>query len=361
MNWLRHFFLLPFSWVYGFLTAIRNRLYDARWLRSYRFDIPVISVGNLSMGGTGKSPHILYLLSVLHPKYRTAVLSRGYKRKTTGFYLAKQDSTAREIGDEPLLFSRLYPDVPVAVAEDRLVAIPHLCQQVNNLDVILLDDAFQHRQVHPGLNILLTDFTQLYTDDAIFPLGTLRESPSAARRADIIIVTKSPEALPTMDKEQIIRKLNPHQWQKLYFSSIRYGSFYAFAKPDESIHIPSDTHVLLLAGIANPFPLETRLRTIYSNLTSRYFSDHHLFTRWDMESILETWNHLPPHKIIVTTEKDAVRLLPYTDWLNAQGIVIAVIPIFVYFEPDEREKFISDILLYMQYKALKTERDGIDL
>lgn len=313
------------------------------------------------MGGTGKSPHILFLLSVLHPKYRAAVLSRGYKRKTTGFYLANPDSSAREIGDEPLLFSHLYPEVPVAVAEDRLVAIPHLCQQVDNLDVILLDDAFQHRPVHPGLNILLTDFAHLYTDDAVFPLGTLRESQSAARRADIIIVSKSPEALSSETKEQILRKLNPHQWQKLYFSSIRYGSFYAFNKPEEQLHIAADTHVLLLAGIANPLPLETRLRSVFSKVTTRYFPDHHLFTRWDMESILATWNHLPSQKIIVTTEKDAVRLQPFADWLNAHGIVIAVIPIFVYFEPDEREKFISDVLLYMEYKAVKTERDGNDL
>ena len=359
---LRFLFLFPPSLLYQLITGIRNYLYNQRWLISYRFDIPIISVGNLSMGGTGKSPHIIFLAKLLQKEYTPAILSRGYKRKSRGYLLAMPGMTAADLGDEPYMFFKKLPGVAVAVSADRLTAVPQLCQDVPSAVVILLDDAFQHRSIKPGLNILLTSYHHLYPDDSIFPLGTLRESSASADRADIILVTKSPEGLSLEEKKQVIAKLNPHKWQKVYFSSVRYGQMYSLADYSPVISPDTKNHVLLVSGIADPYPLEKFLHSNYPKVTTRFFPDHYAFTRWDMESLYETWQHLDGSKVMMTTEKDAARLQPFSEWLKQKGIEVVVIPIFIYFEPSEWQGFTSDIHLFMTFKGdTKTTKHGHDI
>ena len=220
-------FLRPLSWIYGLIVGIRNMMFDCGLLHSESFDIPVISVGNLTVGGTGKTPHSEYLVKLLQDKFQIGLLSRGYKRKTRGFLLANADTTMPEIGDEPFQMKLKFPNIHIAVDKNRRRGIHKLADEIKPVtDVIILDDAYQHRYVTPGVNILLMDYHRLICFDALLPAGRLREHQFNKRRADIVIVTKCPKTITPMEKRGISRSLELYPWQKLFFSTFRYGMLY---------------------------------------------------------------------------------------------------------------------------------------
>lgn len=303
---------LPFALLYGLIIMVRNKFYDWKIFDSIGFDLPVICVGNITVGGTGKSPHIEYLIEQLMQDYKVATLSRGYRRQTRGFKLADANSNARDIGDEPFQFKSKYPTIEVCVAEERMTAIPELLQRKQNIQVILLDDAFQHRTVKAGMNILLTDYERLFTRDFIMPFGLLRESRSAYKRAEIIIITKCPQDLSLEEKQKLTAEINPLAHQQVYFSAINYANIYPLNPSTKEIN--KDTEVLMVTGIANPKPLQERLEKEFKKVHCLPYKDHHYFTIDDINEINEAFNHISnPNKIIITTEKDASRLMLQKD------------------------------------------------
>lgn len=301
MNILRKI-LFPFAILYGFITSFRNFLFDKGVLRSISFDMPIIAVGNLSVGGTGKTPQIEYLIRLLSSEYKVATLSRGYKRKSEGFVLADETSNAAILGDEPYQFYQKFPNIQVAVDIDRKNGIFNLLYQEDAPDIILLDDAFQHRKVKAGFYILLTAYNDLYADDFILPTGNLRESRSGAKRAKIVIVTKCPSNLSIEEQNKIKNKLRLNSDQELYFTSIVYDEFVFSEKEQLPVSEIKNAGKLLLAGIAKPEPFFSYLKNERDSILT--FSDHHHFSEKD---ILEIKNKAK-NRIIVTTEKDFVRL-----------------------------------------------------
>ncbi len=293
---------------------IRNKFYDWNIFASTRFQVPVISVGNLSVGGTGKTPHIEYLIRLLSPDFQVATLSRGYGRKTKGFLLSDNTSTAIDIGDEPLQFKRKYPQLPVAVDEKRVRGIKKLLELFPSIQGILLDDAFQHRAIKPGLSIVLTDFSNPYFEDYVIPSGTLREFRSGIKRADIIIVTKCPEVLLPIERERIEKSVKPLPHQNLYFSYINYGEFIPFQEEtitpfSKAYYFERHYSIVLLTGIANTQPLEYYLKDKAKTVVSVRFPDHHVFTVNDLEHVKKIFDNIASaNKILLTTEKDAMRL-----------------------------------------------------
>jgi tetraacyldisaccharide 4'-kinase len=294
--------LFPFSLLYGGITWLRNWLYYKGILKSYSFSIPVIAVGNLSVGGTGKTPQIEYLIRLLSPKYRIATLSRGYKRTSKGFVLADATSDATVLGDEPFQYYQKFPCIQVAVDADRKNGIAQLLSQHEKPEVILLDDAYQHRKVKAGFYILLTAYNDLYADDFILPVGNLRESRSGAQRADCIIVTKCPEDLSKKEQEKIKNKLKSSADQPLYFSTVAYDQFILSEQQQLPVADIRSKRKVLLAGIAKPAPFFKYLKN--DNDTVLTFPDHHHFTDKDIAAIKDKARS----SIIITTEKDYVRL-----------------------------------------------------
>ena len=248
--------LLPFAVLYGAFIKIRNWLFDKQYLSAARFNFPLICVGNLAVGGTGKSPMVEYLLGLLHTRYKVATVSRGYKRKTKGYVLAGASTTALEIGDEPMLFHQKFPAVPVAVGEERLDAIPQLLHDIKDLQVIILDDAFQHRSVHAGFNVLLTEFGNTYNHDFFLPTGDLRDERGSAKRAQVIIVTKCPPNLSEEKRQKIIKSLRPKNYQRVFFTCIEYETPYHILDATNKRPLTNQDEVLLMCGIANPKPLK---------------------------------------------------------------------------------------------------------
>lgn len=301
MKFLR-ILLFPFAIIYGLITSIRNFFFDNGILKSTSSDIPIIVVGNLSVGGTGKTPQIEYLVRLLSEKYKIATLSRGYKRKSEGFVLANATSNAEILGDEPFQYFQKFPQIQVAVDANRTNGIQQLLAQKNPPKIILLDDAFQHRKVKADLYILLTAYTDLYCDDFILPTGNLRESRSGANRAKIVIVTKCPESLSLDEKNKIKAKLKLNSNQQLFFTSINYDDA-AFSKSGQ---IPvaeiQKMDKLLLAGIAKPEPFFNYLKKEEDEIMK--FPDHHDFSENEISDIISKANN----KLIVTTEKDYVRI-----------------------------------------------------
>ena len=299
---LLRFLLFPFALLYGFITTIRNFLFDKGILKSYAFNLPIIAVGNLSVGGTGKTPQIEYLIRLLSDKYNIATLSRGYKRKSEGFILADENSNAAILGDEPFQFYKKFKNIQVAVDANRKNGIENLLNKTPKLQIILLDDAFQHRKVKAGFYILLTTYSELYCNDYMLPTGNLRESRSGANRANLIIVTKCLKTISENEQSKIRKKLKLKNYQHLFFSYIEYDDkIYS----DNEIKLISDLKglpKLLLAGIANPKPFFDYLKNDFDEILT--FPDHHHFSEKDIENIkLKAKNNL-----IITTEKDFVRL-----------------------------------------------------
>jgi tetraacyldisaccharide 4'-kinase len=339
-------FLFPFSllaWVY---IKLRNWLYDKGILKSVPFNLPVICIGNVSVGGTGKSPMVEYLVRMLQQDYKVATLSRGYKRKTKGYALATPATTALEIGDEPMQFHLKFPDIAVAVGEQRLEAIPQLLHDRPETNVILLDDAFQHRAIRAGLNILLTDYNNLYTQDWYLPTGDLRDNKSSARRANIIVVTKCPANMTEADRNRLLGELKPTPMQSVFFSCINYRRLYHI-ESGETFTLSHDCEVLLMSGIANPRALKHYIDGQVKAYTEKLYSDHHIFTIDDLKDIKEKWSRLQGnHKIIVTTEKDAVRLLKFREQLA--DLPLYVLPVEHQIKFGEEEKFRQIVLNFIQ-------------
>lgn len=294
--------LFPFAILYGFITTVRNFLFDKGILKSTSFDIPVIAVGNLSVGGTGKTPQIEYLIRLLTDRYKVATLSRGYKRKSEGFVLASATSNAEILGDEPFQFYQKFSNIQVAVDANRTNGIIQLLSQKEKPQVVLLDDAYQHRKVKAGFYILLSSYDDLYADDFMLPTGNLRESRSGANRANIIVVTKCPKDLSGEEQEQIRLKLKLTCSQQIYFTYIDYDDFIYSTEEKIAVNEIKNESKLLLAGIAKPTPFFDYLKN--ENDECLTFPDHHHFSDADLETILNK----AQSKKIITTEKDYVRL-----------------------------------------------------
>ena len=340
------YLLFPFSLIYGAAVWLRNRLFDKNILKSSAFNFPIICVGNLATGGTGKTPMTEYLLRLLKKDFKTATLSRGYKRKTTGFAIANENTTALEIGDEPMQFHQKFPDVVVAVGEERLVAIPQLLDERPDTEVIILDDAFQHRSVRAGLNILLTDFSNLYTRDLMLPAGDLRDVRSSSKRADIIIVTKCKPDLSEAEREKIIKEIRPTADQAVYFTSIVYDDPFHLITNEELV-ITQDYAALLVCGIASPAPLKKYLTQQMHTYDMLRYADHHIFHSNDLKDIKQQFERMKASKkIVLTTEKDAVRLEKFSNELK--GFPIYVLPIKHSFLFNEEDLFRSEITAFIK-------------
>ena len=340
------YLLLPISWIYGGIIWLRNKLFDKNILKSASFNFPIICVGNLATGGTGKTPMTEYLIRFLKNDFKTATLSRGYKRKTEGFAIADKDSTALEIGDEPMQFHQKFPEVAVAVGEERIVAIPQLLHQRPETEVIILDDAFQHRQVRSGLNIILTDASNLYTRDFILPAGDLRDVRSSSKRADIIIVTKCKANLSESEKKSITAEIDPTSNQTVYFTTIVYGKpYHLFTK--EEMDIKHDYGILLVCGIANPMPLKEHLTKHADTYEMLRYADHHIFHSNDLKDIKQQFEKISSDKkLVLTTEKDAVRLEKFVNELG--DFPIYVIPIEHQFLFSEATKFNTAVTRFIK-------------
>lgn len=322
---------LPLSWLYGLGTGLRNLLYNSGVLTSRSYGIPVISVGNIAVGGTGKTPHTEYLIRLLKTNHQVCVLSRGYRRKSKGFQLATPYSTTDQLGDEPMQMHQKFPDATVAVDKDRCHGIDMLIeiQQADHRQdgmVVLLDDAFQHRHVKPGLNILLTDYHNPLYKDRLMPAGRLREAAHNKSRADIMIVTKCPEDLSSTEQSAISQNLHVKNWQRLFFSTFTYTG------------LPIGQKVLLVTGIANPQPLADKLRKQGNDIAELRFADHHAYTVHDIETI----KRKAAGRTIVTTEKDAVKLRE----MVTTGLELTVAKIEVTFLGNQQAEFNNIITNY---------------
>ncbi len=371
--------LIPFSWLYGVGVYVRNFMFDCGILKSVSYDIPIISVGNITVGGTGKTPLTEYLVRLLSQHHQVSIVSRGYKRQTKGYVYATSTSHMSDIGDEPFQMKHKYPQIHVAVDEKRRRAIENICHPDIQpaTDVILMDDGFQHRYVQPGINILLMDYNRLPHNDFLLPAGKLREPKSSCRRADIVIVTKCPHDITPTEEHGIERSLSLQPWQKLFYSTYEYKNLIPMRRylsrlsslemqtefsDSQPLEIPlSDLKsnkygVVLLTGIASPHQLESDLRQM-CHFTSLRFEDHHNFIKKDIDKISSVINqHDNGNTIVVTTEKDAMRLIEYMRSNPSDDVTFIrnryknfyVLPVEVKFMKDMEKDFNQMILSYVQ-------------
>ncbi|HEY5368697.1 MAG TPA: tetraacyldisaccharide 4'-kinase [Hanamia sp.] len=339
------YLLIPFSVIYGCIIKVRNLLFDKKIFRSATFDFPLICVGNLAVGGTGKTPMVEYIVRLLEKKNKIATLSRGYKRKTKGFFIANETSTSEDIGDEPMQIHLKFPDVTVAVAEERVTGIPQLLFERPATKIIILDDAFQHREVNAGLNILLTDAGKLYSNNLLLPAGNLRDNRSSSHRADMIIVTKCEPDLNESGKQIIIEQLNPLDRQKIYFATIEYGQpFHLFIK--KNYELDANCSILLVTGIANPKPIEDWITKVGSTYQLLKFRDHHNFSLENIKEIETRFSKIENEKkIILTTEKDSVKLLKFNKEL--EYFPVYVLPMAHRFLLGGEAEFEKEILAFV--------------
>ena len=334
--------LYPFSVLYAIVTNLRNLLFDIGIFSSRTFNIPIICIGNLSVGGTGKTPLCSYIISVLEGK-NIAVLSRGYGRNTTTYQKVSSRSKVEKVGDEPLLLKQKHPSCLVLVNENRKKGIEKILKSHPEIDVILLDDGFQHRGVKAGLNILITDYNLPYYKDFLLPMGTLRESKKGSERADIIVVSKSPNEINPTEKKGIIQQLSIFITQKCYFSQVQYKNWKCITT-NESLLVEEEYSITLVTGIANPTPLLEILTENEHSVSHLKYADHHNYTLKNIEDILTKYNQdSSAKKLILTTEKDAVKLRKFEKELRDTNFYFA--PIETVFE--EKEKFEKQILNYV--------------
>ena len=347
--------LLALSWLYGLGVGIRNTLFEMGVLKSRSFKTPIISVGNITVGGTGKTPHVEYLIRLLKDKVNVAVLSRGYKRKSSGYILSDKDTPMRMIGDEPYQIKQKFPDITVADDKKRTRGIENLTEEGNGLDidVILLDDAFQHRYVKPGINILLVDYHRLVIYDRLLPAGRLREPVRAKDRADIVIVTKCPKDLNPMEFRVITKAMRLYPYQQLFFSSHDYDApkavFPEMAKPEKMDGLDALTgqNILLLTGIASPEQLMHDLQELKSQITPLTYGDHHNFSKKDVANINSTFASMSEPKVILTTEKDATRLMAAEGLSDEVKSKLYVLPMRIVIMQNQEEEFTNKILGYV--------------
>lgn len=351
--------LLPLSWLYGAGVRFRNWLFDIGIKKSRDFSIPVISVGNITVGGSGKTPHVEYLIRLLENKAQVAVLSRGYKRKSHGYVLAGEHTTMRDIGDEPFQMHQKFPQLFVAVDENRCEGIDHIAysQQTKSTDVILLDDAFQHRYVKPGINILLVDYHRIIIYDKLLPAGRLREPQSGKNRADIVIITKCPQDLNPMEFRVLTKAMDLFPYQQLFFSTFCYEDLQPAFGDGQKIPLKElhNKNVLLLTGIASPKQMMLDLKSYKPILYPLTFPDHHAFSNNDIRKVNDTFASLPSPKIIVTTEKDSARITEAEGLSEEVKENIYTLPVRVKFLLDQENEFNEKIISYVR----KNSRNSI--
>lgn len=346
--------LYPASWIYGAGVWLRNKLFEWGYYKERSFNLPIICVGNITVGGTGKTPHTEYLIRLLQKDFQVAVLSRGYKRKSKGFVLAQKNTSVHQIGDEPFQMKQKFPNIHMAVDANRCNGIEQLCDEniAPGTDVILLDDAFQHRHVKAGMNILLVDYNRMITEDALLPAGRMREPISGKDRAQIVIITKCPKDMKPMEYRVLSKQMDLYAFQQLYFTTLNYGKLYPLFNggkryPMQSIH--PDVHILLVTGIASPQKMKEDLSCIKNNIHTLSFSDHHDFNNEDMTEIERQFNRLPEGKrMIITTEKDSVRMENHPSLPETIKPYIYVLPIEVVFLLDQQNLFNQNILNYVK-------------
>jgi len=352
--------LTPLSWLYGMGVGINNTLFDMGIRSTRSYNIPIISLGNLTVGGTGKTPHTEYLIRLLSKKHKVAVLSRGYKRKSKGYILADIDTPMEKIGDEPWQMKQKFPHVYIAVDKSRRHGIERLChdEKTKDVDVILLDDAYQHRQVTPGVNILLVDYHRMITDDKLLPAGRLREPVKNKRRANMVIVTKCPHDIKPMGFRVVQKALDLRPYQKLYFSTLRYDNLTPIFSKKESRPIESLTakeHVMLLTGIASPEQMALDLEHYAKHIVPISYADHHYFSKEDAIRINKRFAELPKPSLIITTEKDAARLRLTEGLSDEVREAIYTLPVKIEILRNEAQSFNEKITGYV----LKNSRNSI--
>lgn len=324
--------LLPISLIYGLSVGLRKLFYRWDILKSTEFNLPVISVGNMSIGGTGKSPHIEYLIRLLKDHVNVATLSRGYGRSTKGFRWVKNSDSSRDVGDEPLQFAKKFQNIAVAVGENRVLAVVQMLKEIPAIQTILLDDAYQHLAINPGFNLLLTEYSRPYHKDMLLPTGRLREWRSASHRADAILVTKCPPEILEPDGPRWRKDLGLSHDQQLFFSRYRYGQPYFILDPEITVELHGGQDVLVVSAIANTDYLMDYLRPRSKGLKSIDFEDHHYFNAYEIGQIERSYIHFSEsEKIIITTEKDATRLLLHRDIIMDKQLPIFVLPVEVEF------------------------------
>ena len=353
--------LLPLSWLYGVGVQLRNLLFEMGVLKEHTYKTPVISVGNITVGGTGKTPHVEYLINLLKDKIHVAVLSRGYKRKSRGFLLATPETPLRDLGDEPFQMKQKYAGIDVAVDVKRTRGIERLIsgeETEQEVDAILLDDAYQHRYVKPGLNILLVDYHRLIIHDKLLPAGRLREPVKGKDRADIVIITKCPRTLNPMEFRVLTKQMNLYPYQQLYFTTIKYEPLRPLFDGTEqigSLEELTDRHILLLTGIASPKQIYYDLKPHTSDILPLRYGDHHNFKKKDIKKINEAFEALPSPRLIITTEKDAVRLKGVEGLSTEVRRSLYVLPISIEFMLEGDELFNEKIIGYVR----KNSRNSI--
>lgn len=360
-SWWAKAILLPISKIYGAVTFMRNWLFDVKILKEREFPVPVIVVGNLAAGGTGKTPHVDYIIDSLRYSYHVGMVSRGYRRSTHGFVMATKRSTPTEIGDEPyMLYHKYGGDVPVAVCEDRVAGIAELLKIDPHINLIVLDDAFQHRYVRPTVSVLLTEYNNPFFEDSLLPYGRLRESKRGKRRADIIVATKCPERPSPLDLHIFKENLDLVACQQLFFSRILYGKLTP-AFPDEAPQIaPSldwlgpEDRLLCVAGIGNPRPFVKYVKHFKPKVRVNIFPDHHNFTRKDMSTLQQRFETMEGrHCFIITTEKDAVRMANCPYFPHQLKAYTYYLPIKVDFMRDDNHPFVDSILKLIKAQSIR--------
>jgi tetraacyldisaccharide 4'-kinase len=348
---LKKILLFPFAVIYGIITSLRNLLYDWKFLKSKSVDIHTICVGNLAVGGTGKTPHVEYLINILQNDFKIAILSRGYKRKTSGFIQATNLSTAFDIGDEPLQYKTKNPQLEVCVDANRVNGIKKILEFPEPPKVVILDDAFQHRALNCELKIVISEYNNLYLNDCMMPAGYLRESKKGIERADIIIVSKTPDKTTAIEIRNVIKDLKPLAHQQLFFTWLKYGELKGFQNPTDTIDTLNDLfryRIVAFTGIGNPQPMITYLKEYASDVKHIQFPDHHRFTIQDIADVRAQLDAIEGgNKIVVTTEKDAMRLRG-TDLQDiANTLPLYVLPIEVDFK-DKTQEFNDTIINYVR-------------
>ena len=342
----RNLFLYPFSLLYGLITDIRNFLFNSGILQSHEFSIPIICVGNITVGGTGKTPHTEYLVHLLKTDFKVAVLSRGYKRSSRGFQTASGDSSVKDIGDEPLQIFRKFRDILVVVDSNRVHGVKTILKEHPDIEVIILDDGFQHRSIKPGLSILLSDYYNPVVSDHLMPYGSLRESKKNINRADVIIITKSPDKISPIMQRLIVKEIKKAPWQSLFFTSIRYKDpLPVFPENSSGKSGLADLNsekcgIVLVTGIANPYPLKEYLHQYSEEIFHLDFSDHHCFTEKDIDKIRDAFSTLrSPLKYVFTTEKDSIRLVEFANIADPLKRALYYFPVEVDFLRKEKQVF----------------------
>jgi len=351
---IKNIILYPISIIFGLITGFRNFLFDTGILSSMEFSFPVICVGNITVGGTGKTPHTEYIAGLLKYNFKVATLSRGYKRETKDFRIASASTPVWEIGDEPLQIFHNFPDIPVAVDRNRVHGVNRILQEYPETEVIILDDGYQHRRITPGFSILLSDFERLFVRDHMLPYGNLRENKGNMRRADIILITKSPENISPIQRRLIVKEIDKSPYQNLYFTSFRYKhpkpvfeNCHEGSQPDVSEC--ANCGIVLITGIANPQPLKEYLQKSYSEIIHLSFPDHHNFTEKDILNISSAFNDLKSvTRYLFTTEKDAVRLREFTNIAEPIRSAFFYIPIGIYFLNEDKDEFDNLIIDYVR-------------